>query len=388
MSAVNSNLYEDFLQQCKEVRPPPGWSRFSQGSGLYRAPDNFASLFKSLRKKFGSRAVRKSGLCVSDESGAIRENPVFAGIPTVVLPVRSEPSSAPFDLVTDLGAAKGTLPLRVIARDFAMHDAIEANPYLLASFGLRDLSALRAVGLPAAIANGLERLTADNIEGFRSVFGFSGPVPAVVPRQLYLVAWAPSRVSRERKNEVDEVIESLFANKSAIGLGLQNVFVWQPTSKEILSLKKCLAVGRRIDVVQLLEGSLANAQSLAPIAAADGSPLALLDFERRFRRALSRTESTLVERRRTSRAYQRAINEWVVTPLVAHAAKITDPVIRTRYVTLARLCEIAIPAATVQQARMEKALIDGGLGTDKAAFDFGEILKAFDALFKGCKAND
>ncbi len=100
---------------------------------------------------------------------------MFFGNPNPILALRATAEGQPFDLLTDLGTARRRLPLYAAVQEHFVAEGIKERGFLLATFSFQDLLALRAVGMPTALALGLEQFTPDSLQQFRSIFGVTGP---------------------------------------------------------------------------------------------------------------------------------------------------------------------------------------------------------------------
>ena len=99
--------------------------------------------------------------------------PRFLDMSITILPLRALPHGDPFDLVTFEGAAGGQLPLCAAVHDHRVAKAIEQRGFLFVAFSMPDLASLLAVGLPAALAAGLDEITPASVAELRDVLGLS-----------------------------------------------------------------------------------------------------------------------------------------------------------------------------------------------------------------------
>jgi hypothetical protein len=345
-------------------------------------------LLNTLRKKHSLTALIRSGVLVGDR-GEFEINPMFTGRPNAIVPLRSAPDAAPFDLISGQGAASRRLPLSVAVHDHRVQAAISESGYLFAAFEVPDLLCLWALGMPVVPACGLEQFTPSSLAAFRGAFGFTEPKPQAIPHHLVLPAWSPYRFSRERPPDVDRVARNLIRCRSCLGLPLHQILVWQPTTTEIEGLAKCLQLGGKSDVVAAISSSLAHSSTPLAPEPAEANPVAdLLKIEKRLHAALMNPETGRTRLRRLLRKQRQGVDESIVKPLLEKAQDESDPEERIRLTALAQFTGTLRSTTVSHAARLEKEISDHGLRGDGKAFDVQGLAKAYDVLLKLCKESE
>jgi len=269
------------------------------------------------------------------------------------------------------------------------------------------------VGIPAALANGLEQFTRESLKAFCSslalespdgipIHGSSGhvalPVTATAadkpsanklspPRpQLFLVDWSPSQLALRHPEGVVGVVGSLLDVGKCLGVNLDDMFVWRPTVADVRRIACCLQMGSQKHVRNAILISLRGSSQLLGLTHGETDDcLSLLEARIRLREALLRPGGRSSERRRRLRQHQEAVESALVNPLLEEAASEFDPKRRSRLAALAGINRILYPAVELYLAGKEKEVAKRGLragGQDPAIQD---LVKMFDAVSKLCK---
>lgn len=381
-------IYAEFLAHCVPVRPPGPWSRFGQGNEFRRVPSKDDVLLKALREEYPLRDLVRSGVIVRDQT-SVGINPMFMGMPNAVVPVRSDPGAAPFDLITDSGTASGRLPLSVAVQDYQVQVGISHSGYLFATFTVQDFVCLRALGMPVVPACGLDRFTPTSLAAFRGVFDVTGKEASAIPHHLVLPAWSPCRLTGQHGPVVDRTVRALQRTRSCLGLPQQNILVWRPTTLEIQDITNCLRLGDASDVIDVICSSLTHSSSpLAPEPAESNPTATLLEAERRLHVALMDSETTNSHRRRLLRKHRQAVTESLVKPILKRAEEESDQSERVRLTALAKLSGTLHSTTVWHAARIEKEIMDHGLRGDGDVFDLKGWVKGFEVLLKLAKEKE
>lgn len=345
-------------------------------------------MLDALREKHPRRSLVRSGIAVRIDR-RLHLNPVLLNVPGTIVPLRKTPDGPPFDFITEQGTTRGRLSMRSAVLDHHVSNAIAECGYLFLAFGIQDLIRLRLIGMPVAPALGLEEFHDQSMHDFRCALGLGEKKPPKSPHQLILVDWCPEKFSARRNEFVDQVIQNFTANRSCLGIALQNILVWRPTSTDVRAIAGCLRIGQLQDVVQVIQGSLEqNCTPLASDPAESNSQVSMLECERRLNDVLLRPDSSRARRRRCIRAYRQAVEEQIVKPLLSRAADVQDLNEKNRLMGLAELCRSLYPVTATHRARFERELVERGLSGDGEALDFRGFLKGFDTLGKMLKEPD
>lgn len=375
-------LLSDFLAHCRAGLIPDRWGIWKKSSDAWRPPADMQSTLAALINKYGRKQLIRLGLADPGSGPTLSAGPILGESQLVAL--RNGVGGPPEDLLTDSGCASGRLPLYASCHDYRVARGVDRFGFILAAFSLRDVIALRAIGLPATAAAGLEKFTSRSSLHFRKLFAqTSAKIPAT-PKRLVLVGWSPSNWSLHRPPGVDDVMRNL--QSTADGLVpelLSEIYLWRPNHEQMRQIAECLGTGSSIAAVRTILRNLnESAVSLAPERANQEVSQGLAESSFEYRKEISRKHGTPKSRRRKLRTYQRAINQELIKPLLEQASTEPDVMERSRLVALAEVHQVLPIIVASCSEQMEKSFARHGLRGDDNSSDFTGMLKAFDVLCK------
>lgn len=375
-------VYADVLQQCNAIAAPRRWSRFAKGFELWRMPTAHHSIWESLKSNHDAEILLRSGVA-DDVDGKLVFNLPLSTISGSILALRDGPNEPPFDLLTEQGSVRGKLPIRSAVEDFRLRVAIEETGRVFAAFEFGDVIRLRSIGLAAAPATGLESFTLDSLRRFRFVFGALNQKPSAVPHSLTLVGWNLARFTAYRSQSVDQIIASLAGHSACLGLALHRIAVWLPSRAALRDLSTCLRCGRRQDLVAAVIGSLERDRHSLVSDPNEPDPRDnMIECERRLKKALMSNDASPKRRRQALERFQRALATQIVAPLLMTAQEETNHREGLRLRSIADVARTTLFASTVQRIKLEKAIVEDGLSSDAASFDFRSTQQGYATLFR------
>jgi hypothetical protein len=296
--------------------------------------------------------------------------------------LRTAAGKRPFDLLTEYGMIGGELPIYAALRDYRMQAALKEFPFLLAAFSMQDLLALHAVGLPVALATGLESFTPKSFEEFRSALGGSTPSPFPTPHQLILVGWEPASLRNYRPQPLEAVVDNLKACPP-LGQNSADVMIWQPPQSAIASFGRCLTTGSREDIIGLIVKSLD--EETVPVEDPSNdkcSKPTLANATVALRRVLTSSNGTPMQRRKTLRRFNKELEREIINPLTAIADAETDPDEKARLTEVAAYSGV-LPLSLIRLAAgLERDLEDNGVFGDGRIPELSRITNAMQARAK------
>jgi hypothetical protein len=395
-------VYADFLQQCRPARPPHPWGRFMKNADLWAPPQKIGPLVAALREKHSGKTLLRSGVVAGDGHGKPTIGPLFFQLFTCILPLRALPEANPFDLLTGEGAISGRLPLYAAVQDHLVEKGITKRGFYCVAFSLRDVVSLRAVGIPAVPANGLERMHRKAFQEFCGTLGLTGPShppqaatphpphqAAASPPRVILVGWRPSGLSRAWPENLGQVLHNVLTIGKCLDVDLSTVLVWRPTAEEVRQIAICLWNGRRKDVVKAILRSInQSGKPLAAAASEAGSIDDFLEARAALRESLLRPASNPDYRRRRLHDYQQAVDRCFVQPILARAAQQHDPDDRSRLAGLAAANRLLHPSIELYCAKLEKEIAKTGLRGDGALPQTRELTRILDVVYRLTKDSD
>jgi len=365
----------------------------------------------------------------------LKVNPILRGPFTRILPLRASSQGDPFDLLTSDGAVSGRISACAFLDDHRVQKGIQKTGLLCLAFSIEDVMALRAVGLPAALANGLEQFTRESLKEFCSCLALESPADVSVhgskqhvalpvtsaaplkacsvqgdkaklpsdptadkasadnlspPRpRLFLVDWLPSQLTLCHPEGLDGVAGSLINVGKCLDVNLDDVFVWRPTTADVRRITYCLANGERKDVRKAILASLRRSSQLLGLTQGEtDEPVSLLEARARLREALLRPGGKSGERRRRLRQHQEAIDNALVRPLLEQAAAEFDPMRSSQLAALAGINQMLHPAVELYLAGQEKEVAKRGLRAGGQNPAIRDLMKMFEAVSKLCRESE
>jgi hypothetical protein len=164
--AINGDVYERVLEHCARFKFTGMMSFVTVDSSVYSCPIDPAAMLAQLLQEFGEEAVIESGTALRNDDGGLA---IVAGLTApagIFIAMRSSEGSQPFDLMTAAGCVADERPAVAVALEDQMANQKEFDfelPLLIA-FSMADVVVFRALGMPAAIAAGLDRLSPSAVD--------------------------------------------------------------------------------------------------------------------------------------------------------------------------------------------------------------------------------
>lgn len=165
-------IYDCVIADCSPYEFSGWWSRLRADAAAYRGPTDSAALLERLQRAFPLDTLQRSGVVRLGPSGAPELDPELHGPDSALLALRAAGSNAVLDLMTSRGCiARRSLPAIAILRDARTAQLLQhrSRP-LCVSFSLPDVVLLRALGVPATLGTGLERLRRAGLKAFCRIF--------------------------------------------------------------------------------------------------------------------------------------------------------------------------------------------------------------------------
>lgn len=377
-------ILNDFLSYCEPGPVRGRWSISDAMIDVWRCPKSVDTALQALASKYGRTSLVRAGLILDSPKQKLELSGAFPYPASLILALRRSENGAPFDLLADNGSVSGRLPLYSACRDYRIAADLAQHGFVLLTFSLSDLVAMRAVGLPAAPANGLGHFTAKTARQFRKLFESTLKIPESGLKRPVLVGWSPSNWSLDRPSGLDEVIANLQATADSVApQSFDEMYLWRPDNDQMRSIADCLGTGTASAAVHAIVESLNNsAVSLSPERAKTASCPALLDSSLELQQELARQDGTPKTRKRKLRAHRRAVQNELVTPLLKQAADESDPIQRNRLHAIAALAQVIPAVAASCAASLDDAIVYHGVRSYEGCPQVAELVKTTEALYK------
>lgn len=279
-----SKIIERFLALCQRSTDKPlGFLEMDED--VHVSPSDPADAVNALRAEIPLEDLLDSGLLAEEEGGSVSLAPPLAGGKSFIV-LRDADTGQPFELLTRAGClAADKLPVFEILRDGRTRQLLEqSSEKLFVAFDLEDVLMLRACGLAATLAVGLDDLPPACVEQFNESFGLkhlrkelspsheqipaaseaqaeaapeeaggdptarstsgSGHVQAEPVRAtLVLLGWAPAELSGEPPAQLPATIEHLQQLERYMDADLINIELWNMDEESVARLRFIAAYG-------------------------------------------------------------------------------------------------------------------------------------------------
>jgi hypothetical protein len=293
---IHSRIVES-LEPCEFAEP---WKFLGFGDFLSGPVNDPVGLLRELTADFAADELCGSGVAKTSAAGPLVPSDVLTESESRFLVIRDAEESRPTEILTPkgpLGAA--ALPVFTAAErgDGLEHE--DDGCRVIAAFSLQDVGVLRACGVPATLAFGLDGLSSNDLDGLRREFRIKlkkgpascggltnvgdgrhadtarpgvanssagtestqtratstvrgnspgaskSPAKAGAPqrkRTLILAGWSPASVGLAAPQSFDACVAHMRELEKYLGLDMTRVFVWTPTPAELKSIR--FSVGR------------------------------------------------------------------------------------------------------------------------------------------------
>jgi hypothetical protein len=260
-------IYQELYAVCPLYLLPGPWAGLKGDPAVRAVPPGLATWLEQVSTKFAAADLLAAGIAEADNNGGLKlstrlESP---GKPLVFLyPGFGDGPSA---VLTSRGMLGGRrFPVTAAFNDVATRRALSSAKELLIAFSLEDVAVLRAIGLPATVAFGMERLSSSRTAMLRLCENCSwescspwlfppsdpppgGPQPAPElsspgePRTRYspdhgapseslpliLVGWSVAEVRHTEPTQLKPVLAQLGELEKHLDIKNMDIGIWNPS---------------------------------------------------------------------------------------------------------------------------------------------------------------
>lgn len=414
MSSNPSPVYEQLLAACPPARLPEAWQFVAPHPDARMLEETPPCLIARLRQDYSEQELLDAGVLLRQQD-RLRLHPHLVTDDHYVTTVRN-----PFGRVCSLLTSKGGLgrlpPLFCVAEDESIRGGLrDTDECLYATGSMADYVLLRSLGLPAAPAKGLERLSRRGLEHLLCLVG-GWADPPISPRRLQtgeIDVNLSGRVGNPGSGEfslvllgydlasgrpvvpaqVRAVARHLAAAEKSLGICWDGLYVWWPTDEELQSLD----YRRRLKDAALVREFFRDPESLFPVSEF-GRPDALPAREKPFAAVFDELVAAIrdchygrlqlsderLQQRLTE--YHRWVDDMTFAPLVNFAIDCGDPrvrALRMQQAHLTRILQRLMPEVCAAMTD-DTGMVKGGVRPDSM---FQAIEPYLDALIRLVKAD-
>jgi hypothetical protein len=398
-------IFQRLLEHCEpSARKPLSFLEVDgdvwQGSS---DPEQVASL---LAEEFSTEDLVASGVVTVTEDGSVELMFSLSGDGGRFIALRDATTGEPYELLTGDGCvSSGALPVFEILRDAHTRQCLnQGNGDLFVAFEIEDVILLRACGLPATLAVGLDDLPLEDVDQFCETFGLTSikyerarlrkdvgaehrnpseylpdnpfarhvqrdtdggppaglgqlPDTAVQPSscptaqrvQLVLLGWLPSSLSNAVPCQLKVVVDYFHQLDRFMDVELYELGLWEPNEETVARLR-FIAARRSATIFQ--DAFLAAADEIG--AGVDtfgkvkpkllGPPANYPAAIARLQEATSSDQSSHLlgpdRQKHAWRDVQRFLSQQIINPIREYALATSDPIERTLLMGIAELSHV------------------------------------------------
>ena len=269
VSDFRTEIISRLLEHCEESADQP-LGLLNCDADVRNHPRDSRSTADSLVDEFGEDAVIVAGVIIKEQERFDLVPPLCDQTGKLIV-LRDVESKAPFDLLTNEGCLiKEKLPVFEALKDAQTQKQLDANENtLFVTFSLDDAITLRACGLAATTANGLDELPLDQVDAFCESFGLTRHVsdraneriasaqenahqsefhpsdPRLRTSQLHrkpndststrfvLVGWSPATLCGDAPAQLSKVVDYVRKLEKHLGVNVFELRLWQPDSEDL-----------------------------------------------------------------------------------------------------------------------------------------------------------
>lgn len=398
------------------------WTFLPAHDDVLRLPADPTRLLTELRKKYCDETLVAAGVARSDDQGELGVRAKLNAPGELVVILRDRQTGQLVDMLTAEGSVfeEGLPIFSALAGEclLLLPDSMEQD--VLVAFSIEDLAVLRACGIPATLAAGLEQMHPADVDRLCATFSLYReksrrlaeaelaekkepresearrgsepqlPEHAALRKRPVLLGWSPAALDVSPRAGFNVVLNHLREFQQHMGIELAEVYAWAAAPQDIDRLR-FLGGYQDIELTReaLLDSLYDGQQSLKNLGKEKGCeamvacdlPSAVL----RLREAMLPNPLDLDggERQREAlRQVQRLLHEQVVGPMMREAMEGDSATERAIGLAAAQLLQMFLTQSVVINARMAETFSEKGMpGLDALPLErIDKLLKMADRV--------
>jgi hypothetical protein len=188
--AITRRIYQMLFELCPAYGLPRPWAAIRADADVRACPEDPSAMLAHLASHFDAEdlisagVAERAGMGAPNEGALVPAPPLTPGAPLIFL--RYSPNQAPIEILTAAGGLSGWhLPVIASLDDHHTIAAIEmrrtieiqtglgaGDPFLLAACTIEDVVVLRALGLPATLAIGMDTINRNRLRQLMDRYGW------------------------------------------------------------------------------------------------------------------------------------------------------------------------------------------------------------------------
>jgi len=247
-------IYDWLFANCPAAMLPAPWNNLATDARL--CPADAAHLLSESGESFSAQDLMSTGVACSGANGQLMPAPALADPQGRLGFLRAEPNGAINNVLTKDGClAACQLPTLASLQDARTRKAVaKQDNQLVVAFDLGDLLVLRACGMAATLATGLDRITYPDLE--KLVKSLRWPCPREPwkcptlkrrkpkPIELVLLGWSPTSMTVGVPDGVADIHAHFKKICEVLRWDfLDQICLWQPDAELLERLRFLLSWG-------------------------------------------------------------------------------------------------------------------------------------------------
>ena len=277
-----ARIYRRLLEACPPLALPPAWDQVDLNADARTLPLDLPAVMAQLATEFSPAELIDSGVASRGYDGTLVHTAAFEAENCILLALRREPHAAPYDIIVPSGCLSSptTLPALSLADDYHFRATAGRWDFVLVVSSLIELVLLRALGLAASLAVGLDNCRPGELEQClrllrcppnasdqaseapgRSSTEFdpspsslphpqtptntavSNPIPVCI--EVIFVGWQLDSLEPGEPIAMEMIRDNLYLVGSSLDVELLGIDVWSPSGGEIAQLRRVISTRSR-----------------------------------------------------------------------------------------------------------------------------------------------
>jgi hypothetical protein len=390
--------YQHFFDACPgfELRPP--WDFLVPDTQCRSTPPQATDVASQLRARFDDGTLIAAELLQRSRTGELALNRALRNPSGAIITYRATDAVRPFAMLTARGLQTGqpgsiasTLPVLAALHDHQTRTHLPSTGALFAAWHMQDVVILRSLGLPCTLARGLSAVSLEGLSMLDAAFGedepfdvgpepdeadeaqalTTNPDPANAPLSsgeqtperasavptdagarplLILMGWSLARAAPVPAAVIARTATHLARARRFLGLTLSGLWLWRPSRTDLGNLDFRLACRAPALLAEALHPELLRLEDLEVVVNAQewsaSAPTPTVDFAQAQANLMAvlapgPTGPCRFEQVRAAlSAYEAAVERDLSQPLLAWAAKHSNPLIRAAGGQLVHACAL------------------------------------------------
>ena len=170
---IRSEICEAIAVKCAPYKFCEAWAFLPIHADICRLPSDPPSLLSALREQFSDETLTKAGVSQINVDGKLQFRTMLNAPGKLLVIIRANQTGPVIDMYTDEGSVfEEDLPIYTAPTSESSMLGLESEQHeILVAFSIEDVAVLRACGIPATLATGLDHLHPAKVDRLCKTFG-------------------------------------------------------------------------------------------------------------------------------------------------------------------------------------------------------------------------